>query len=76
MSGDVLFDRLDQSFQAVVVQFLYRYQGVPDDVIERATAEARTDAGRWFVETYSLGVAEALRAAGSRVAQQLRAPSG
>lgn len=71
LSGDPLFARLETSFDAAVVTFLYRLQTVPDDVIRGATEEYGTEAGRWYVETYSLAVARAIRAAGHRVAAAL-----
>ena len=72
LSGDPLFDQLEASFEAALVSFLHRYEGVSDDLIEQATAEYAGESGRWYVETYSLAVAEALRSAAQRTTTELR----
>lgn len=72
--GTVLQARLADSFNASIVSFLHRYETVPDTVLLTATAEYATDAGQWYVHTYSLALAEAVRAAGKRVVSQLRTP--
>ena len=36
-----------------------------------STLEYESEAGQWYVETYQIAVAEAVRAAGSRVARML-----
>lgn len=71
LEGDALQARLDDSFNAAVVSFLHRLEPVPDDVLRRATAEYATEAGQWYVVTYSLAVAEAMRAAGARTVARL-----
>lgn len=71
MSGDALFARLDASQSAAIVRFLHRYETIPGDLVRAAMEEYRSEAGRWYVETYSLGVAEAIRAAGHRVVAEL-----
>lgn len=71
-SGAALQRRLADSFNASVVSFLYRYETVPDGVIRAALSEYRTEEGQWYVQTYSLAVAEAIRAAGGRAVGNLR----
>jgi hypothetical protein len=44
---------------------------VPDTILNSATQEHESDAGQWYVETYQLAVAEAMRAAGARVVDAL-----
>ena len=73
LAGDALFERLEASFNAAVVTFLHRFDSVPDELIAGATAEYESEAGQWYVETYSLAVAEALRSAAARTAASLRA---
>jgi len=72
LSGQPLFDQLEQSFNASVVTFLHAYEPVPDEVLRRATEEYESEDGQWFVETYSLAVARALRAGAERAAAALR----
>lgn len=76
LAGEPLFSQLDASFNAAVATFLRSLEPVPDDVIRRATAEYASEAGRWYVENYSLAVAEAMRAAGSRAAHTLSGAAG
>ena len=71
LRGEELTRTLESSLAAAVVSFLYRYQTVPDELIERAIADYQTESGQWFVATYSLAVAEAIRAAGYRVVDEL-----
>lgn len=73
LQGDELRARLDNSFNAAVVSFLRSLEPVPDSLLRAATAEYATEAGQWYVETYSLALAEAIRSAGVRVAAALRA---
>jgi hypothetical protein len=61
------------SFNAALVSFLYRFETVPDPLLERATREYATDAGQWYVQAYSLAVARAMRSAARRVVTTLRA---
>lgn len=56
-----------RSFEGAVGSFLYRFQDVPDEVIRRATEEYRSEAAAWYVEAYTLGIAEAVLAAGERI---------
>jgi hypothetical protein len=75
-SGPELQARLADSFNASVVTFLHAYETVPDSLLSAATAEYATEAGQWYVDAYTLGVAQAVRAAGQRAAAELaRAPS-
>jgi hypothetical protein len=74
-AGAELQTRLTDSFNASMVTLLRSYESVPDSVVRAATAEYSSDAGQWYVQTYSLAVAEAVRAAGQRVVIELRAPS-
>jgi hypothetical protein len=66
--GQELQARLLDSFNASVVSFLRSYETVPDSVLAAATEEYASPEGQWYVEAYSLGVAQAMRAAGRRVA--------
>jgi hypothetical protein len=72
-SGDELATMRLNSFNAAVVSFLYRFETVPDTLLERATREFATDAGQWYVQAYSLGVARAMRSAARRVVTTLGA---
>lgn len=71
LDGAALRNRLEESLRAAVVSFLHRFEGVPLDTVRAALAEYETEAGQWYAETYSLAVAEAIRAAGRRAAQEL-----
>jgi hypothetical protein len=72
-SGDDLATMRQNSFNAAVVSFLYRFETVPDPLLARATREYATDAGQWYVQAYSLAVARAMRSAARRVVTTLRA---
>jgi hypothetical protein len=75
-SGPELRSRLADSFNASVVTFLRAYETVPDSLLAAATAEYATEAGQWYVDAYTLGIAQAVRAAGQRTAADLaRTPS-
>ena len=69
--GDDLMGRLENSFNAAVVTALHAAETVPDSVLTGATAELESESGRWYVETYQLAVAEAMRSAGARVIDEL-----
>jgi hypothetical protein len=72
LPGPELNARLNDSFNASVIGFLRDLEPVPDSVLVAATEEYASDAGQWYVRTYSLAVASAIRAAGERVAETLR----
>jgi len=72
LSGDALFARLNQSAMAAVVTALHAHEPVSDEVMRASAVEYESEAGQWFVETYQIAVAEAVRAAGDRVAETLR----
>jgi hypothetical protein len=74
-AGAELQTRLTDSFNASMVTLLRSHESVPDSVLRTATAEYSTDPGQWYVQTYSLAVAEAVRAAGKQVAAELRGAS-
>lgn len=71
LRGEVLMARLENSFNAAVVTALHAAETVPDTILTSATQEYESDAGKWYVETYQLAVAEAMRAAGARVVDAL-----
>lgn len=71
LAGAALQASLEENFRAAVVSFLHRYEGVPLDTLRAALAEYESEAGQWYAETYSLAVAEAIRAAGLRAAAHL-----
>jgi hypothetical protein len=71
LDGPELQAQLERSRRAALISFLHGYETVPEDVIRRATEEYRSESGRWYVETYTLAVAEAMRAAGQRVVAAL-----
>ena len=71
LSGDALVERLENSFSAAVVTALHAAETVPDTTLTNATREYESDAGQWYVETYQLAVAEAMRTAGTRVVDAL-----
>jgi hypothetical protein len=71
LRGDELVRRLENSFSAAVVTALHASETVPDSVLVDATGELESEAGRWYVQTYQLAVAEAVRAAGLRVVDAL-----
>ena len=72
LSGDALFARLTQSSMAAVVTALHAHEPISDDLMRASTLEYESEAGQWYVETYQIAVAEAVRAAGVRVAETLR----
>jgi hypothetical protein len=63
--------RLERSFNASVLTTLHESETVPDSVVREATAEFESEAGRWYVLTWQLAVAEAVRSAGQRVVATL-----
>jgi hypothetical protein len=69
--GAELVDHLEASFNAAVVAELHRSETVPDSVVSASTRELESEAGRWYVQTYQLAVAEAMRSAGGRVVDAL-----
>ncbi len=71
LEGEELLDRLEASFNAAVVAELHRSETVPDSVIAGSTREFESEAGVWYVRSYQLAVAEAIRAAGLRVVDAL-----
>ena len=75
LQGPALEARLAQSFDAAVVSALHRYEAVPDSVLGRAVSTWESEAGQWYVEAYSLAVAEAIRSAGERVARAVTGTS-
>jgi hypothetical protein len=76
LRGDELLDRLEDSYNAAVVTALHASETVPDSVLAGASRELESEAGRWYVQTYQLAVAEAVRAAGIRVVQELSSRAG
>jgi hypothetical protein len=76
LSGDELEIAQINSHGASVIRFLHGYAPAPDQLIRRATAEYESESGQWFVETYALAVAGAIRAAGERAARELSASEG
>lgn len=72
LSGDAFFARLNQSSMAAVVTALHAHEPISDELMLASTVEYESESGQWFVEAYQLAVAEALRAAGLRVAETLR----
>lgn len=71
LGGDALFERLSRSSWAAVVTALHAHEPVSDTLMLDSTLEYESEAGQWYVETYQLAVAEAMRAAGERVARVL-----
>ena len=71
LQGDELMGRLENSFNAAVVTTLHAAETVPDSILSGATAELESESGQWYVETYQLAVAEAMRSAGERVIDEL-----
>jgi len=71
LEGEVLLDRQEASFNAAVVAELHRSETVPDSVITGSTREFESDAGVWYVQSYQLAVAEAMREAAVRVVDAL-----
>jgi hypothetical protein len=71
LEGRDLTGHLENSFNAAVVAELHRSETVPDSVIAGSTRELESEAGRWYVQTYQLAVAEAMRSAGRRVVDAL-----
>ena len=72
LSGDELFARLNQSSWAAVVTALHAHEPISDELMLGSTLEYESEAGQWYVETYQIAVAEAVRAAGLRAAETLR----
>ncbi len=71
MRGSELRGRLERSFSASVLTTLHESETVPDGVVRAAIAELESEAGRWYVLTWQLAVAEAVRSAGQRVVSTL-----
>ena len=71
LAGDDLQFALESSMGATVIRMLHGYETVPDELVRRATQEYGTASGRWLAESYPLAVAQAIRAAGNRVAMRL-----
>ncbi len=71
LSGDELELAQVNSHGAAVIRLLHGYAPAPDQLIRRATAEYASEEGQWFVNSYTLAVAEAVRSAGLRAAEQL-----
>ena len=63
---------VNQSSMAAVVTALHAHEPISDELMLASTVEYESESGQWFVEAYQLAVAEALRAAGLRVAETLR----
>lgn len=72
LSGDELELAQANSHGASVIRLLHGYAPAPDQLIRRATAEYASEEGQWFVDSYTLAVAGAVRSAGMRAAEQLR----
>jgi hypothetical protein len=72
MRRSALLGRLERSFNASVLTALHESETVPDDVVRAATAELESEPGVWYVQTWQLAVAEAVRSAGQRVVTTLR----
>lgn len=72
LTGEALFNRLRQSSAAAVVTALHAHEPITDDLMRASATEYESEPGRWFVETYQVAVAEAVRAAGQRTAAELR----
>ncbi len=70
--GSELRGRLERSFSASVLTTLHESETVPDGVVRAAIAELESEAGRWYVLTWQLAVAEAVRSAGLRVVAALQ----
>ncbi len=71
LRGGELVNRLENSFNVAVVAALHGSETVPDSVLAGATRELESDAGAWYVTSYQLAIAEAVRAAGLRVVDAL-----
>lgn len=67
----VIQSQLQRGFQFAVVSFLHRYRPVEDELVAGATADYQTAAGQWYVENYSLALAESIRLAAMRVRDRL-----
>ncbi len=72
LSGDELEVAQVNSHGASVIRLLHGYAPAPDQLIRRSTAEYSSEEGQWFVDSYTLAVAEAVRSAGLRAAEQLQ----
>jgi hypothetical protein len=72
LSGDELELAQVNSHGAGVIRLLHGYAPAPDQLIRRATAEYASEEGQWFVDSYTLAVARAVRSAGLRAAEQLQ----
>mgnify|MGYP006278274311 FL=1 len=64
-------ERLQRGRQLAVLSYLHRFRPVEAELLASATADYRTSRGRWFVEAYSLALAESIQLAGLRVAGRL-----
>lgn len=64
-------EQLQRGFQFAVVSSLQRYRPVSDELVASATAEYESAPGQWYVENYSLALAESIRLAALRVVERL-----
>ena len=71
LSGEELELAQVNSHGAAVIRLLHGYAPAPDQLIRRATAEYSSEEGQWLVDSYTLAVAGAVRAAGVRAAELL-----
>jgi len=71
LRGEALSARLRQSSTTATLTALHAHEPIPDELIANSTLEYESEVGQWYVETYQIAVAEAVRAAGSRVAHTL-----
>ncbi|MEM7415664.1 MAG: hypothetical protein AAF389_09235 [Gemmatimonadota bacterium] len=68
----VEMEQLQRGFQFAIVSFLHRYRPVDDELVASATAEYETAPGQWYVENYSLALAESIRLAALRVVERVQ----
>jgi len=56
-----------------VINFLYRFETVPDALIRRSITDYASESGAWYVQSYSIALGEAIRRGCARVVLALRA---
>ncbi len=71
LSKEEFQDAFRRNMNGAVISFLWRYQAADDGLLQEGLNAMATESGQWWVEQYTLAVAEAVRRAGGRVLNRL-----
>jgi len=72
MPGEEVPLLMEAHAQQAVLGLLYRFETVPDTLVESLAERWETDLGQWFVDAIADAVSEALLAAAERVTAELK----